>query len=157
MLFRSRSKLPVDWAIVAKGHANVVDDEAFTGADLILDAAIHIEDLFPIADVLMTDYSSSIFLWSLLERPLVIDMSDAAAYREHPGLFLDPAEPSVEFIGDRVTDAASAAGAITRGHVDGTAWRAFSERHLGPRGELAGAPDRAAAAIVQRAGLSLAA
>ena len=150
-----RSKLPADWTIVAKGHAHVADDVALTGADLILDAAIHLEDLFPIADVLLTDYSSSIFLWSLLERPLVIDMSDAAAYREHPGLFLDPAEPASAFIGDLVADATAAAGAITRGHVDGTAWRAFSERHLGPRGELAGAPERAAAAIVQRAGLSL--
>lgn len=82
-------------------------------------------------------------------------MSDAAAYREHPGLFLDPAELASEFIGDRVTDATAAAEAITRGRVDGTAWRAFSERHLGPRGGLADAPDRAAAAIMQRAGLSL--
>ena len=46
-------------------------------------------DWLALADVLVTDYSSSIFEWALLRRPLVLLVDDLEAYERDPGLYLD--------------------------------------------------------------------
>jgi CDP-glycerol glycerophosphotransferase (TagB/SpsB family) len=80
-------------------------------------------------DVLVTDYSSSIFEWALLQRPLVLLVPDLAAYERDPGLYLDY---RTEMIGAQVVDTAGVAAAILAAKVDPLVWDAFLERHLGP-------------------------
>ena len=126
--------------------------ESTSGRCVTLSAATPIDELFPIADALFTDYSSSIFLWSLLERPLLLAVADADAYAQDPGLFLDPR--SSDSIGTRVNSAQEVVAALTAvgssAAVDQARQRAFAERYLGPRDALADGPQRAAAMILER-------
>jgi CDP-ribitol ribitolphosphotransferase len=145
--------LPQDWIVAIKAHPLVPITAQTTSGDCVtLDAATPIDELFPIADALFTDYSSSIFLWSLLERPLLLAVADADAYAQDPGLFLDPR--SNESIGTRVNSAQEVVAALTAvgssTAVDQARQRAFAERYLGPRDALADGPQRAAAMILER-------
>ena len=145
--------LPQDWIVAIKAHPLVpITAQSTSGRCVTLDAATPIDELFPIADALFTDYSSSIFLWSLLERPLLLAVADADAYAQDPGLFLDPR--SSESIGTRVNSAQEVVAALTAvgssTAVDQARQRAFSERYLGPRDALADGPQRTAAMILER-------
>lgn len=155
--------LPPDWVVAIKAHplvpiaaqssgARSSGARSSSGSFITLNAATPIDELFPIADALFTDYSSSIFLWSLLERPLLLAVADADAYAKDPGLFLDPR--SSESIGIRVNSAQEIAAALTavgsNTTVDQALWREFSERYLGPRDALGDGAQRAAAMILER-------
>jgi len=150
--------LPSDWIVAIKAHPLVPITSQSTGAQstsggcVTLSAATPIDELFPIADALFTDYSSSIFLWSLLERPLLLAVADAEEYAQDPGLFLDPR--SSESIGTRVNSAQEVVAALTaegsNAATDQIRQRAFSERYLGPRDALADGPQRTAAMILER-------
>jgi CDP-glycerol glycerophosphotransferase len=48
-----------------------------------------VEDLYLAADVLITDYSSAMFDFAVLDRPLVIFAPDWPAYRELRGAYFD--------------------------------------------------------------------
>jgi CDP-ribitol ribitolphosphotransferase len=150
--------LPHDWIVAIKAHplvpitAKLSGAQSTSGGCVTLDAATPIDELFPIADALFTDYSSSIFLWSILERPLLLAVADAEEYAQDPGLFLDPR--SSESIGIRVKSAQEVVAALTAvgpsAAVDQARQRAFAERYLGPRDALADGPQRAAAMILER-------
>ena len=150
--------LPSDWILAIKAHPLVpiatqsTGSQSTSGGYVTLNAATPIDELFPIADALFTDYSSSIFLWSLLERPLLLAIADAEAYAQDPGLFLDPR--SSESIGTRVNSAQEVVAALTtvgsNAAADQARQRAFAERYLGPHDALADGPQRAAAMILER-------
>ena len=138
-----RAALPREWAIGVKGHPNIAADFAAAlsagSVDAVFEHTEEVESLFPLADALLTDYSASIFEWSLLERPLILFVPDLAAYRATPGLFIDLAS---EAIGDIVQDEEEAAAAVIARRVDSAAWRAFAARHLGSRAAIATAQER---------------
>jgi CDP-ribitol ribitolphosphotransferase len=150
--------LPPGWIVAIKAHPLVPLTAESTaallssGSCVALSAATPIDELFPIADALFTDYSSSIFLWSLLERPLLLAVADADEYAQDPGLFLDPR--SSESIGTRVSSVQEVVAALTgvgsSAAADRARWRAFSERYLGPRDVLGDGPQRAATMILER-------
>jgi CDP-ribitol ribitolphosphotransferase len=150
--------LPSDWILAIKAHPLVpiatqsTGSQSTSGGYVTLNAATPIDELFPIADALFTDYSSSIFLWSLLERPLLLAIADAEAYAQDPGLFLDPR--SSESIGTRVNSAQEVVAVLTavgsNAAADQARQRAFAERYLGPHDALADGPQRAAAMILER-------
>jgi CDP-ribitol ribitolphosphotransferase len=145
--------LPSDWIVAIKAHPLVsITSQSTSGRCVTLNTATQVDELFPIADALFTDYSSSIFLWSLLERPLLLAVADADAYAQDPGLFLDPR--SSESIGTRVNSAQEVVAALmavgSSAAVDQARQRAFAERYLGPRDALADGPQRAAAMILER-------
>jgi CDP-glycerol glycerophosphotransferase (TagB/SpsB family) len=80
------------------------------------------------ADILVTDYSSSIYEWALLRRPLVLLVDDLEAYERDPGLYLDY---RTGMIGVQVRDTAGVAAAIAAGDWDLDAYEAFVARNLG--------------------------
>lgn len=124
-----RAALPDDHILVLKTHPNL--DPAATataGFDLVIDPATELNDLLTATDVLVTDYSSSIFEWATLRRPLVLLVPDLATYEADPGLYLDY---RTEMIGEQVTDTVGVARAVRSATVDDAAWDAFIERHLG--------------------------
>ncbi|MEO5884482.1 MAG: CDP-glycerol glycerophosphotransferase family protein [Candidatus Limnocylindrales bacterium] len=124
-----RAALPADDILVLKTHPNL--DRAATptaGFDLVIDPVMELNDLLAATDVLVTDYSSSIFEWALLRRPLVLLVPDLVAYEQDPGLYLDY---RTEMIGTQVSDTAGVAVAILAGRFDLTPYDAFVERHLG--------------------------
>jgi CDP-glycerol glycerophosphotransferase len=79
--------------ILARVH--YFNDDAFgTYSDLhprITDVSEHIriEDLYLAADVLITDYSSAMFDYAILDRPIVIFAPDWEAYRDARGVNFD--------------------------------------------------------------------
>jgi teichoic acid ribitol-phosphate primase len=124
-----RAALPPDHAIVLKTHPNLdASSVSLAGYDLVIDPASEMNDLLAAADILITDYSSSIFEWALLGRPLVLLVGDLVDYEADPGLYLDY---RTEMIGTQVPDTAGAIDAIMAGRFDLGAYPAFIERHLG--------------------------
>jgi len=146
------SSLPIGSIVLIKAHPLVpITDTATHPSCPIVDRRTPVEELFPVADALFTDYSSSVFLWSLLSRPLLLAIDDIAEYSDDPGLFADLS--ASDGIGQRVSTAddvaALLAGITARGDaVSRERYHAFAERYLGPRSELDGAPARAAALIL---------
>ncbi|GAB3817232.1 bifunctional glycosyltransferase/CDP-glycerol:glycerophosphate glycerophosphotransferase [Micromonospora zhanjiangensis] len=69
---------------------------AIAAGDRVLDVSGHpsVEDLYLAADVLVTDYSSAMFDYGTLDRPIVIYAPDWDAYRLSRGVYFDvTAEP----------------------------------------------------------------
>jgi CDP-ribitol ribitolphosphotransferase len=127
---RLRGLLPAgDWVLAIKTHPNVDPAVQPTGGfDVVARPDDDLNDWLAIADVLLTDYSSSIFEWALLRRPLVLLVDDLEAYGRDPGLYVDYA---CGMIGTQVRDTDGAAAAILEGAVDAVAWDRFLALHMG--------------------------
>ena len=124
-----RAALPREDVLVLKTHPNLDPSRTPTaGYDVVADPIDELNDLLAAADVLITDYSSSIFEWALLGRPLVLLVPDLEEYEQDPGLYLDY---RTELIGDQVQDTDGVIEAIRAGNVDHAAFEAFASRHLG--------------------------
>jgi CDP-ribitol ribitolphosphotransferase len=123
-----RAALPGDHRLALKSHPNLDPRLVRTaGFDAVIESSVEMNEVFAAADVLVTDYSSSIFEWALLRRPLILLTSDLAVYEQDPGLYLDP---RTELIGDRVDDPTGLARAIVEARVDEPAWAAFVARQI---------------------------
>ena len=88
-----------------------------------------VEDLYLAADVLITDYSSTMFDYAMLDRPIAVYAADWAAYRRSRGAYFDIAETHP---GAVATTQDELVALFTSGAVDGTGDRqrraAFRER-----------------------------
>ncbi len=116
--------------LVLKTHPNLdAREESTAGYDVVVDPASELNPWLAIADILITDYSSSIFEWALLRRPLVLLVDDLEAYERDPGLYVDYRRA---MIGTQVPDTAGVAEAILTDDFDLAAYDAFIARHLGP-------------------------
>ena len=114
--------------LALKSHPNL--DPALVakaGFDAVIDPALELNDALAAADVLVTDYSSSIYEWALLRRPLVLLLDDLETYERDPGLYVDM---RTDMIGEHITSAAELPAAIVRASVDAAAWSAFVARHI---------------------------
>jgi len=126
---RLRARLPDDHAIVLKVHPNVDPASVPTaGYDVVVDPTDEINEWLALTDVLVTDYSSAIFEFALLRRPVVLLTGDIAEYSRDPGVCLDFA---TEMIGTQVTDTDGVAAAILEDRFDLSGYDAFIARHLG--------------------------
>ena len=127
---RLRARLPAEaYALVMKSHPNV-DSTGFdtSGFDVVADPGSDMNEWLALADVFVTDYSSSIFEWALLRRPLVLLIDDLETYERDPGLYLDY---RTEMIGVAVRDTDQVADAILADDFDLTGYDAFINRNLG--------------------------
>ena len=123
-----RAALPPGHVLALKSHPNL--DPALVakaGFDAVIDPTLELNDALAAADVLVTDYSSSIYEWALLRRPLVLLLEDLEAYERDPGLYVDM---RTDMIGEHITSASELPNAIVRASVDGAAWDSFIARHI---------------------------
>lgn len=81
-----------DAYLIVRSHINEPLDDfkkskriIFANFDLFPD----VEPLYALADLLITDYSSSIFEYSLLNRPMIGVYADILEYKKNPGLVFD--------------------------------------------------------------------
>jgi len=126
---RLRAALPADHVLVLKTHPNLDPGPmSMAGYDVVVDRAAEIDDLLMLTDVLVTDYSSSIFEYALLRRPIVLLVGDLAEYETDPGLYLDY---RTDMVGARVTDTDGVIDAVLHADVDPAAYDTFVARHLG--------------------------
>jgi CDP-ribitol ribitolphosphotransferase len=124
-----RAGLPPGFVLALKSHPNLDPSHVATaGFDVVIDPAHEINEILSATDVLVTDYSSSIFEWALLHRPLVLLTGDLAEYERDPGLYLDA---RTDLIGELVARPADLPRAVSEARVDAAAWRTFIERRLG--------------------------
>ena len=120
---RLTERLPADVALVLKAHPNLdPTTQPTAGFDVVADPKSDMNDWLALADVLVTDYSSSIFEWAILHRPLVLVVDDLEAYERDPGLYLDYRR---DMIGTQVTDADGVAVAILGDAFDLSGYDAF--------------------------------
>jgi CDP-ribitol ribitolphosphotransferase len=123
-----RASLPAGHVLALKSHPNLHPGHVATaGFDVVIDPALEINEVFAAADLLVTDYSSAIYEWALLRRPLVLLTADLEAYERDPGLYLDP---RTELIGERVEALEDLPRAIAEARVDEPAWSAFIAGHV---------------------------
>ncbi len=123
-----RARLPPGDVLALKSHPNLDPTRVATaGFDVVIDRALELNEAFAAADVLVTDYSSSIYEWALLRRPLVLLTADLAAYERDPGLYVDP---RTDLVGVRVEWPEDLPAAIAGASVDEAAWSAFIARRL---------------------------
>lgn len=118
--------------LALKSHPNLdASLVPIAGFDVVVAPSDDMNDLLAATDVLITDYSSSIFEWALLRRPLILLVPDLAEYEREPGLYVDYA---TGMIGTQVADTDGALEALRRieaGDVDVSGYEAFIARHLG--------------------------
>ena len=126
---RLRAALPDRYALVLKAHPNLDPMATPTaGYDAVIDPSMEINEVFTVADILVTDYSSSIFEWALLRRPLVLLVGDLAQYERDPGMYVDYRR---DMVGTQVTDTDAVADVILAGDFDLSGYERFIGRHLG--------------------------
>ena len=125
---RLRASLRPGDVLVLKSHPNLDPSLVDTaGFDVVVDPADDMNDLLLATDVLITDYSSAIFEWSLLRRPLVLFVPDLDVYEREPGLYLNY---RTEMIGTREVDTEGVIHAIVNNDFALTPYDAFVLRHL---------------------------
>lgn len=82
-----------EYVILFKPHYLIVtkfDMEAYKGFVYLMDANMDIATLYPLADALVTDYSSVFFDYALLKRPIYFYMYDLENYRDElRGFYID--------------------------------------------------------------------
>jgi len=78
------------WLILVKLHPNIAESEFYL-PDSVINMSNYpdITDLYVISDVLITDYSSAMFDYSLLDRPVFLYASDIEDYKEDRDLYFD--------------------------------------------------------------------
>jgi CDP-glycerol glycerophosphotransferase (TagB/SpsB family) len=91
---RVAEALGPDHVLLVRAHYFYGADRRLTElhrAGRIRDVAAHpsVEELYLAADVLLTDYSSSMFDYAVLDRPIVIHAPDWEAYRTLRGVYFD--------------------------------------------------------------------
>lgn len=89
-----KEKLGDDYVVVFKPHYLIINefenDKDLDGFLYSIDAAEEISQLYPISDVLVTDYSSVFFDYAILKRPIYFYMYDLEEYASDlRGFYLD--------------------------------------------------------------------
>ena len=126
---RLRAALPPSDALVLKTHPNLDRRLVSTdGFDVVVDYRLDLNEILTATDVLVTDYSSSIFDAALLRLRLLLLVDDLEAYARDPGLYVDYA---TEMIGTQVTDMDNAIQALLEDRFDLAPYDEFIARHLG--------------------------
>ena len=90
---RLAERLGDDHVLLLRDHPFVAARRSIPGAaaGFLIDASDHpdIHDLMLVSDVLVTDYSSAMYEFSLLERPIAFFAPDHAAYEAERGFYLE--------------------------------------------------------------------
>ncbi|MDZ4178716.1 MAG: CDP-glycerol glycerophosphotransferase family protein [Coriobacteriia bacterium] len=87
---RVRDALDEQWVLVSKVHPALDSSRTSAeGFDLVIDQHTDLNELLLVTDLLITDYSSVIFEYALLRRPLILYVPDLAEYLQYPGFYLD--------------------------------------------------------------------
>ncbi len=76
-------KLGEDWVVLIKAHPHIDAKQKVSNCD------IPTEQLLPVADLLITDYSSVIFDYVLFEKPLVLFVPDYKEYQKKRGFYIE--------------------------------------------------------------------
>jgi CDP-glycerol glycerophosphotransferase len=101
-------RLPEEFVLLARQH--YLEEAALGGSGRVRDVSAHpsVEELCLAADVLVTDYSSIMFDYAVLDRPIVIHAPDWETYVNNRGTYFDLLDLRPGPVGRTVDDAAQA-------------------------------------------------
>ena len=120
-------RLGDSYAIVHKLHPVFsVDSVDASGFDAVIGVEFDVNELFTVTDVFVTDYSSSIFEYALMRKPLVLLVDDLEEYVNDPGFYLDFES---EMVGEFARTSEQVAEIISAGRYDLSRWDAFVATH----------------------------
>ena len=85
-IYSVRQLLDTEWFFIVKLHPNIRHDYDFAACD------IHTEELYPVTDLLITDYSSVFYDYLLLKTKVIFFVPDYEEYKEKRGLYIEYAE-----------------------------------------------------------------
>ncbi|MCD7735671.1 MAG: CDP-glycerol glycerophosphotransferase family protein [Lachnospiraceae bacterium] len=80
---RAAEELKDEWYFVIKAHPHI------DRHGMVSTSRIPTEELFPVADVLITDYSSVLFDYLLYRRPVILFAPDLQEYEQARGFYID--------------------------------------------------------------------
>ena len=109
---RAAAALGDDWQLLIKAHPHI------DAHGRVSNCTIPTEELFAVADVLITDYSSVMFDYLLYKKPLVLFSPDLAEYEAKRGFYLDYRSMPFPVVED---------GGALAGAIEGSA--AYAEAH----------------------------
>ena len=123
-LERLREALGEEWLVITKLHPHL---QKHIGEDA---CPIPTEQLLPVTDVLISDYSSVIYDFLLLERPIVFYAPDLDYYVKKEQFYIDYRQ---EMPGPIVTDEAQLADVVrtASAHPERERIRAFRQTYMG--------------------------
>lgn len=91
-LFAVRKKFGDKWIFLVRLHPSLLNIyNRFSNIPGVLDVSAYpdMQELLDIADILITDYSSSMFDYAITRRPCFLYVNDIAEYISDRGLYLD--------------------------------------------------------------------
>ena len=122
-----RERLPDDIVLVHKTHPVFgTKDIDGGGYDALIGVEFDINEVFAATDVFVTDYSSSIFEYALMRKPLVLLVDDLESYEKDPGFYLDF---RTEMVGEFAMSSEDVASIVERAEYDLTSYDEFIARH----------------------------
>ncbi|KAD4007144.1 glycosyltransferase [Arthrobacter yangruifuii] len=145
-------RLGPDYVFLIRGHHNVAGQRRIDEHSAAIDVTDYpeVNDLYLASDALVTDYSSAVFDYGVLGRPIYLLAPDLADYRRTRGLYLEP--DSVPHIAAWVTTTADLAAAVKRAQPAAGAQPAVSSEQFvaaypGTSAEVTAGALRAAAPV----------
>lgn len=84
-----KTELGDEYVIIYKLHPWIGDKVISRNSGIINCNSENISKLLSAADYLITDYSSIVFEYSILERPIILYTPDLNKYKETPGMYLE--------------------------------------------------------------------
>lgn len=118
-----KRNLKKDYVFIIKYHyliASKIDWSRFKG--FIYDLNVDIQELYLMSDILMTDYSSVMFDYSVLKRPMIFYTYDLDEYYDNRGFYFNFKE---EVPGPFVYDYESLVDLLKNGHD----WEQYNEKY----------------------------
>lgn len=113
---RLRARLGPNWRILVRGHANTVQTGTAVRAAGVVDVTRYpeITDLFAVADLMITDYSSAMFDFTITGKPMIFFVPDLMGYAQtQRGTYFDlgehapgPLVTTTEAVADEIERAA---------------------------------------------------
>jgi len=87
-------KLGGKWVVLLKLHPNILESGVAATSESVLDISKvnDIQQLYIISDIIISDYSSVMFDFALLERPVILYASDIEKYMEDRNFYLPLSE-----------------------------------------------------------------
>lgn len=84
-------RLSDEYILLIRAHYEVTKNVNFANSDFVKNVSTydHLNDLMLISDILISDYSSIFFDYSILERPMLAYCYDYDLYKETRGLYFD--------------------------------------------------------------------
>lgn len=100
-----QESLGPDWFVIQKLHPHLEEKAKRTDGNIVSNCLIPSECLLPITDLLITDYSSILFDYLLLDKPFVLFAPDLEEYEKKRGFYVDYASltPHIAFTADQLT------------------------------------------------------